>query len=237
MSKNKKAKKITKVSKIARLILKVFLYSFLFSLFYILFCKWINPPITITQLGSLLQGNGLHRDYVNMDEMNSSIKLAVLSGEDQLFPDHNGFDFKSIQKAMKHNQKSKSLRGASTISQQVAKNVFLWQHGGYFRKGLEVYFTFMIEKVWSKKRILEMYLNVAEMGTGIFGAEAAAQHYFHKPAKNLSWKEAALIASCLPNPKVYTIQPLSKRVAYRYPWILRQMNNLQKDPDIQELLK
>ena len=179
----------------------------------------------------------MHRDYVDMNEINSSMKLAVLAGEDQLFPDHNGFDFKSIQKAMKHNQKSKSLRGASTISQQVAKNVFLWQHGGYFRKGLEVYFTFMIEKVWSKKRILEMYLNVAEMGKGIFGAEAAAQHYFHKAAKNLSRKEAAMIASCLPNPIAYTIKPLSKRVAFRYPWILRQMNNLERDPDIIALLK
>ena len=108
--------------------------------------------------------------------MGTNIKLAVMAGEDQLFPDHNGFDFKSIQKAMKHNRKSKSLRGASTISQQVAKNVFLWQHGGYFRKGLEVYFTFMIEQLWGKKRILEMYLNVAQTGPGIFGVEAAAKY-------------------------------------------------------------
>ncbi|MDQ6843694.1 MAG: monofunctional biosynthetic peptidoglycan transglycosylase [Bacteroidota bacterium] len=237
MRKNKKRKERSTASKIARFILRIFLYSFLFSILYILFCKWINPPITITQAGSLIHGNGLKRDYVNMNEMGANIKLAVLSGEDQLFPDHNGFDFKSIQKAMKHNQKSKSLRGASTISQQVAKNVFLWQHGGYFRKALEVYFTFMIENLWSKKRILEMYLNVAETGKGIFGVEAAAQHYFHKTAKDLSPKEAALIAACLPNPKGYTIQPLSKHVAYRYPWILRQMNNLEKDPDIQELLK
>lgn len=160
-----------------------------------------------------------------------------MAGEDQLFPDHNGFDFKSIQKAMKHNQKNKSLRGASTISQQVAKNVFLWQHGGYLRKGLEIYFTFMIENIWGKKRILEMYLNVAEMGEGIFGVEAAAQHYFKKSAKNLSKKEAALIASCLPNPKAYTIIPMSARVSYRYPWIMRQMNNLQADTDVRELLK
>ena len=172
-----------------------------------------------------------------MNDISPNAKLAVLCGEDQLFPDHNGFDFKSIQKAMKHNQKSKSLRGASTISQQVAKNVFLWQHGGWIRKGLEVYFTFMIEKIWGKKRILEMYLNVAEMGKGIFGIEAAAQHYFKKPAKDLSKKEAAMIASCLPNPVLFTIQPISKRVAFRYPWIMRQMNNLQVDPDIQELLK
>lgn len=225
------------IRKILRIILKTIIYSFLCSLFYILFCKWINPPITLTQVGSLIQGHGLHRKYVSFDEMNSNVKLAIMASEDQLFPDHNGFDFKSIQKAMKHNQKSKSLRGASTISQQVAKNVFLWQHGGYFRKGLEAYFTFMIETFWSKKRILEMYLNIAEMGDGIFGVEAASEHYFHKPAKDLSRKQAALIAACLPNPKGYTIKPLSAHVASRYPWILRQMNNLETDPDIKELIK
>jgi len=224
-------------ARIVRTIVKVFLYGFIFSLLYIVFCKWINPPITITQAGSLFRGNGLHRKYVNSNDMSPNIKLAVMAGEDQLFPDHNGFDFESIQKAMKHNQKSKSLRGASTISQQVAKNVFLWQHGGYLRKGLEIYFTFMIENLWGKKRILEMYLNVAEMGEGIFGVEAAAERYFHKSAKNLSRKESALIAACLPNPKGYTIQPLSAHVASRYPWIIRQMNHLEADPDVQLLLK
>ncbi|HEY5407827.1 MAG TPA: transglycosylase domain-containing protein, partial [Ginsengibacter sp.] len=143
------------IKRILRIILKTVIYCFLFSILYILFCKWINPPITLTQMASVIEGHGLHRDYVSLNEMNPNVKLAVMASEDQLFPDHNGFDFKSIQKAMKHNLKSKSLRGASTISQQVAKNVFLWQHGGYFRKGLEVYFTFMIEKFWSKKRILE----------------------------------------------------------------------------------
>ena len=172
-----------------------------------------------------------------MEEISPNIKLAVLSAEDQLFPDHNGFDFKSIEKAMKHNRKSKSLRGASTISQQVAKNVFLWQHGGYFRKGLEVYFTFMIEHLWDKKRILEMYLNVAEMGKGIFGVQAAAKKYFNKSAKNLSRNEAAMIAACLPNPKKFTIKPLSNRVASRYPWIMAQMVRLEGDVDIQKLLQ
>ncbi len=213
------------------------LYAFLFSIFYILFCKWINPPITLTQLSSFLFGHGMRRNYVSMDEMSPNIKLAVMSSEDQLFPDHNGFDFKSMEKAMKHNQKSKSLRGASTISQQVAKNVFLWQHGGYFRKGLEVYFTFMIEHLWSKKRILEMYLNVAEMGEGVFGVEAASKKYFNKSAKKLSRTEAAMIAACLPNPKGYTVKPLSAHVASRYPWILRQMGHLEGDPDIQKLIR
>ncbi len=164
-------------------------------------------------------------------------KLAVISSEDQLFPDHDGFDFKSIEKAMKHNQKSKSLHGASTISQQVAKNVFLWQGRSWFRKAMEVYFTFMIELIWRKKRILEMYLNVSEMGKGVYGIDAAAHYYFNKPAKNLGRSEAAMIASCLPNPKIFTIQPLSKRVAQRYPWVLIQMSHLQNDPDIDKLLQ
>ncbi|MGN6340819.1 MAG: monofunctional biosynthetic peptidoglycan transglycosylase [Ginsengibacter sp.] len=223
--------------RLGRTLLKIILYGFLLSVLYILFCKWINPPITITQLNSLMTGHGLRRDYIDYTDMGSNIKLAVMAGEDQLFPDHNGFDFKSIQKALKHNRKSKSLRGASTISQQVAKNVFLWQHGGYFRKALEVYFTFMIEQLWGKKRILEMYLNVAQTGPGIFGVEAAAKYYFKKNSKDLSRKEAAMIASCLPNPDLFTIHPLSRRVAVRYPWIMRQMNNLQADPDIEALLK
>ncbi len=220
------------------LILKrIFLFCIFSSLFYMLICKWLNPPVTITQLVSAVSGNGLKRDYVSLEKMSPNIRLAIIAAEDQLFMDHNGFDFKSIEKARKHNQKSKSLRGASTISQQVAKNVFLWQGGGYFRKGLEVYFTFLIENVWGKRRILETYLNVAEMGNGIFGVEAASRSYFNKSAKDLSRSEAAMIAACLPNPKRYTVKPLSKYVAAKYPWILRQMNNLQADPDVQFLLK
>ncbi len=235
----KPSKQINKscISKALRLILKIFIYGFLLSIIYILFCKWVNPPLTITQIVSAVRGQGLKRDYVGMTAISPNVKLAVMCAEDQLFPDHNGFDFKSIEKARKHNRKSKSLRGASTISQQVAKNVFLWQHGGYFRKALEVYFTFMIENIWGKKRILEMYLNVAEMGEGIFGVEAAAKKYFHKSAKNLTRKESAMIAACLPNPKGYTIKPLSKHVSLRYPWIIRQMSNLETDPDIKNLIE
>lgn len=234
---NKRIKKRSRARKIVRILAKVILFGFAFSVFYVLLCKWVNPPITITQISSMLQGDGLRRDYISYEDMSPNVKLAVMAGEDQLFPDHNGFDFKSIEKARKHNQKSKSLRGASTISQQVAKNVFLWQHGGYFRKGLEVYFTFMIETFWSKKRILETYLNVIEMGKGIYGIEAAAQFYFKKSAKNLSRKEASLIAGCLPNPKKYTINPLSSKVSYRSNWILFQMNRIQTDPAIQQIIQ
>jgi monofunctional glycosyltransferase len=204
---------------------------------YIVLLRWINPPITVTQLTNLIQGYGLKRDYVDFEEMSPNIRLAVMASEDQLFPDHNGFDVESIKKALSNNKKkNKRVRGASTISQQVAKNVFLWQGRTWVRKGLEVYFTFMIELVWNKERILEMYLNVAEMGKGIFGVEAASQAYFKKPASKLTRTEAAMIAACLPNPKKYTVKPVSKYIARRYPWIVIQMNNLEGDEDIDQLL-
>jgi monofunctional biosynthetic peptidoglycan transglycosylase len=144
---------------------------------------------------------------------------------------------KAIEKAAEHNEKSKHVRGASTISQQVAKNVFLWQGRSWFRKGLEVYFTFMIELIWGKKRILELYLNVSEMGKGIYGVEAAAHAYFNKPARSLSRMEAARIAAAMPNPKVFTVKPLSAFVASKSAWIIGQMGVLQNKPDIQKLLQ
>ena len=221
-----------------RIFKRTVLVLFFSHLIYMLLCKWIDPPITLTQVGSVLHGYGLKRDYVNLDEMSSNIKLAVMASEDQLFPEHSGFDMKSIEKAIRFNEKHPNRRrGASTISQQVAKNVFLWQGGGFLRKGLEAYFTFMIEKLWSKRRILEMYLNVAEMGKGIFGIEAAAKAYFNKSAKNLTRAEAAKIAASLPNPKLYTVKPISRRVLERYDDIMRQMNNIEGDPDIQALIK
>ncbi|MEJ7586934.1 MAG: monofunctional biosynthetic peptidoglycan transglycosylase [Ferruginibacter sp.] len=221
-----------------RIFKKIFLVLFVLHLVYIVFCKWINPPLTLTQMGSLLQGYGLKRDYINFGEMSPNIKLAVMSSEDQLFPEHDGFDMKAIEKAIRYNEKHPNRRrGASTISQQVAKNVFLWQGGGFIRKGLEVYFTFMIEKIWSKERILETYLNVAEMGKGIFGIQAASKAYFGKNAKDLTRSEAAKIAACLPNPKMYTVKPMSKKVLHRYDDIMRQMNNLDGDADIKKLIK
>lgn len=220
-----------------RILKKIFLYLFISQFLYIILLKWMDPPITLTQLGSVLTGDGFKRDYINYDEMSPNIKLAVMASEDQVFPDHNGFDFKSIKKAMAYNEKKPGrIRGASTISQQVAKNVFLWQGRSWIRKGFEVYFTFMIEKIWGKKRILEMYLNVSEMGKGIYGVEAASRVYFNKPAKNLSRYEAALIASALPNPVKYTVKPLSKYVSVRAGWVLRQMGNLDGDQDIRVVI-
>jgi monofunctional glycosyltransferase len=211
---------------------------FLLQLFYIVILKWVNPPITLTQLSGLFSGDGLKRDYVDSDQISHNMKLAVIASEDQVFPDHGGFDWKSIDKARKHNErKPNRVRGASTISQQTAKNVFLWQGRSWIRKGLEVYFTKMIEWIWGKERILEVYLNVIEMGRGIYGAEAAAQAYFKKPASKLNRREAARIAACLPNPIKYTVKPLSGYVSKRSGWVQRQMNNLEDDPDIKKLIK
>jgi monofunctional biosynthetic peptidoglycan transglycosylase len=225
------------IKRLWRLGKKIFLWLFFLQFIYIFLLKWVNPPITITQLSSWVGGYGLKRDYINGVNMSSNARLAVISSEDQLFPDHNGFDWKSIQQARKYNEKKPGrIRGASTISQQVAKNVFLWQGRSWIRKGLEVYFTYMIEWIWGKKRILEVYLNVIEMGKGIFGVEMAAQQYFNKPAKNLSRHESALIAACLPGPKIYKVKPVSNFVAARSQWILGQMNYLQDDPDIQAVI-
>lgn len=216
---------------------RIFLFLFIFQLFYILLLKWINPPITITQLVSFFSGDGLKRDYVSNNNISYNAKLAVIASEDQLFPDHSGFDWKSINKAMAYNKrKPNRVRGASTISQQTAKNVFLWQGRSWIRKGFEVYFTFMIELIWGKKRILDVYLNVIEMGKGVYGIEAASQTYFNKSAKDISRTEAAMIAACLPNPKKYTVKPISRLVSYKFPWVLNQMNNLEGDPDIQKII-
>jgi monofunctional biosynthetic peptidoglycan transglycosylase len=220
-----------------RIFKQIIIWLFVLQLCYIILCKWINPPITITQIGSAVQGYGLQREYISFDEMGPNIKLAVMASEDQLFPKHNGFYMKAIEAAIKYNKThTNKQRGGSTISQQVAKNVFLCQHGGYIRKGLEFYFTFMIEKLWSKKRILETYLNVAEMGKGVFGVEAASKKYFNKDAKYLTRAEAAMIAACLPNPKEYTIKPMSRYVANRCEDIMDQMNNIEGVPEIQALI-
>ena len=222
-----------------RIIKKIFIFLLISHLAYIVLTRFVDPLITITQITSIIEGNGFKRTHLSLDEMSKAAKLAVIASEDQLFPDHNGFDIKGIERALAFNKKKKGkkIRGASTISQQVAKNVFLWQGRSWFRKGLEVYFTFMIELVWSKQRILEVYLNEAEMGKGIFGIEAAAKKYFKKPASRLTRTEAAMIAASLPNPVRYTVKPVSTYVSRKYPWVLRQMNNLDGDPDVMAIIR
>jgi monofunctional biosynthetic peptidoglycan transglycosylase len=225
-------------------IYRFFIYLFISSLIYVIIIKLVEPPITITQLTNAF-GLGLKRDYVSWNEMSYNIKLAALASEDQSFTDHSGFDWDAIEKSLRPKKKKKKSKipiggGASTITQQTAKNVFLWQGGRYdkyIRKIPEVYFTFLIEWVWGKKRILEVYLNVIETGPGCFGVEAAAQHYFHKSAKKLSRAEAAMIVAGFPNPKKFTARPMTRRVSWRYPQILREMNNIEGDEDVRALLK
>ncbi len=225
-------------------IYRFFIYLFISSLIYVIIIKLVEPPITITQLTNAF-GLGLKRDYVSWNEMSYNIKLAALASEDQSFTDHSGFDWDAIEKSLRPKKKKKKSKipiggGASTITQQTAKNVFLWQGGRYdkyIRKIPEVYFTFLIEWVWGKKRILEVYLNVIETGPGCFGVEAAAQHYFHKSAKKLSRAEAAMIVAGFPNPKKFTARPMTRRVSWRYPQILREMNNIEGDEDVSALLK
>ncbi|MDE3144678.1 MAG: monofunctional biosynthetic peptidoglycan transglycosylase [Bacteroidota bacterium] len=223
---------------------RLFLFAFISSLIYVVICRWIMPPITITQIANTFS-YGLKRDYVSWNDISYNVKLAAIASEDQAFPDHNGFDWDAMEKSLKPKKKNKKTKiplggAASTISQQTAKNVFLWQGSGvtkYIRKAPEFYFTFLTELIWQKKRILEVYLNVIEMGPGIFGIEAASQYYFHKHAKNLSREEAAKIIACLPNPKKFSVVPMSSRVAWRYPQIVQQMNNIEDDEDLQAIIK
>jgi monofunctional glycosyltransferase len=237
-------RKNERIKAIVGRIFSFILYIHAAMLAYLILLKWINPPLTLTQLSSWVSGHGMKRDYISYSSISYNAKLAVISGEDQTFPDHNGFDWNAIKKSLNPPKRKKNKMkkippgaGASTISQQVAKNVFLWQGKSYVRKGLEAYFTFMIEKLWGKERILDVYLNCIEMGDGIFGIEAAAQNYFNKPASQLTKQEAAQIAACFPNPKVYTVKPLSGFVANKSGWIIRQMNNIESDEDIQALIK
>ena len=217
-------------AKIWTIIWKTCLVIFILSIATTVLYKFVPVPITplmiirdVEQLGS---GNGvtMKHDWVALEEISPKLQLAVVCSEDQNYLKHYGFDWGAIQKAMKSNETGKKLRGASTISQQTAKNVFLWPGRSYLRKGLEMYFTFLIEIVWSKERIMEVYLNSIEMGNGIYGAEAASQHWFNKSAKKLTKDEAAAIASVLPNPLRYKASPANSYISGRKAWIKQQMN-------------
>jgi monofunctional biosynthetic peptidoglycan transglycosylase len=166
----------------------------------------------------------IDHDWVAFKDISIHLKKAVICSEDQKFVNHNGFDMVAIEKAYENNKKGKRIKGGSTISQQTAKNVFLWPNRSWLRKGLETYFTFLIELIWSKERILEVYLNSIEMGKGIYGAEAASKYWFKTSAKKLSNYQAAAIASVLPNPRKYKANPATRYISKRKNWIVKQMN-------------
>ena len=217
--------------KIFRFLWKTAAAFFALSIVSVLIFRFIPVPVTplmlIRNVEQLVDGKELKlkHDWVSIDEISKNLPLAVVCSEDQNFMNHSGFDIKAIKQSVEAAKKgAKRVRGASTISQQTAKNVFLWPGRSWVRKGLEVYFTVLIEFVWSKERIMEVYLNSIEMGNGIYGAEAAARFYFHTGAKNLSRTQAAAIAAVLPNPRNYSANPPGPYVQGRIGWIVGQMS-------------
>ena len=217
----------------ARAILWLVLLWVAFSAGPVLLFRWINPPYSAfmaqTQIAAWQKHDRTyvfrHR-WVDLNRISPNLPLAVVASEDQKFPEHWGFDVEAIEKAYELNQHSHRVHGASTISQQVAKNLFLWSGRSYFRKGLEAYFTLLIEAIWPKRRIIEVYLNIAEFGYGTYGAEAAAQRFFKKPAAKLSRSESAVLAAVLPNPQRLSASMPSAYVQTRRDWILGQMQAL-----------
>jgi monofunctional biosynthetic peptidoglycan transglycosylase len=194
--------------------------------------RFLAPPVTALMIERRIEswfGEGKYSPayrWVSFDKIAPVMGAAVIASEDQNFPQHFGFDWKAIQKAMDHNERSTRTKGASTLTQQTSKNLFLWSGRSWIRKGFEAYFTLLLESLWSKKRILETYLNIVEFGDGIYGVEAAAQHYFGKPASRLTPSESALLAAVLPNPRRYSVKSPGPYVRDRQQWILQQMDQL-----------
>ena len=216
-------------ARIGRLIWKATLAFILLSVSSVIIFRWVPVPFTPLMLIRCVEQkvNGkplcLKKDWVPREKISDDLQLAVVCSEDQNFLKHRGFDYDAIEKAMDYNGSHKHKRGASTISQQTAKNVFLWSGRSWLRKGFEVYFTFLIETFWSKERIMTVYLNVIEMGDGIYGAEAASHAYFRKTAQSLNKTEAATLAAILPNPRRFSAVRPDGFVSSRRGWILNQM--------------
>lgn len=223
------------IKKILRILLKTVLWFLGLSVASVILFRFVPVPVTPLMLIRCVEQKSdgksmkLKKDWTPIDEMSATMPLAVIASEDQNFEEHFGFDLDAIRKAQQYNErhKGKRMKGASTISQQTAKNVFLWPSRSWIRKGFEVYFTFLIEIFWSKQRIMEVYLNVIEMGDGVYGAEAAAQEYFHKPSKKLSVLEAALIAAVLPNPRKWSPAKPTAYIQRKSGRIVHFMSRLQ----------
>lgn len=221
--------------KIFRFLFKLFLWFIALSVFSVLLFRFVPVPCTplmiVRAFEQKADGKEMHssHDWVSIDEISINMQKAVIVSEDDTFLEHSGFNFKAMKKAYESNKKGKKLKGGSTISQQTAKNVFLWQGRSYVRKGLEAYFTVLIELLWSKERIMEVYLNSIEMGDGVYGVQAAAQHWYHKDAKDLTKYEAAGIAAILPNPLKYKAINSSGYINRRKGKIVRLMRYVQLD--------
>lgn len=232
-----------KLSKPLRILRNVILFFFISTILMVVVYRfmpvYITPLMVIRSTQQVFRGESpvWHHTWVPFDKISSNLPMAVIASEDNRFATHNGFDFEEIQKAMKENEKRKRKRGASTISQQTAKNVFLWPQSSWVRKGLEVYFTWLIELCWSKERIMEVYLNSIEMGKGIYGVQAAAKYKFNTTAAKLSAGQCALIAATLPNPIRFNSAKPSPYIMKRQGQILRLMKLVPKFPPVEEPVK
>lgn len=219
--------------RVFRFIGKTLLWYVIITASWVIIYRFVPPPVTFLMCKRLYEQFRddrplkLEKDWKSLEDISSYLPAAVIAAEDQRFLDHNGFDWKAIKRAYRQNQQGERMRGGSTISQQVAKNVFLWPGRSYVRKGFEAYFTVLIELFWSKKRIVEVYLNVVEMGIGVYGAEAAAYYYFDKPASELSRYQAALIAAILPNPTQYPVRNPGPYVSRRARQVMRYMRPVE----------
>ena len=229
---------------IRSLAIRLVLTLFLGSVAWVLVYRWLPPPATLHMVTRRADAGKadlpvkvIRYRFKTLDEIAPQVPLAVIAAEDQLFMTHNGFDFKAIQGAFEKNLDGKRLAGGSTISQQVAKNVFLWHGRSYLRKGVEAYFTFLIELLWGKSRIMEVYLNIAEMGDRVFGIEAAAQLYYRKPAADLNTDEAALVAAVLPNPVRYSVRNPSAYIRKKQRWIMKNMRQLGGTKHVKALME
>jgi monofunctional biosynthetic peptidoglycan transglycosylase len=222
------------IRKIIRWFWKAMLWFFGLSVVSVIIFKWVPIPFTPLMVTRIVEfkldgGDAIYsHDWVPLEEISPNLQKAVIASEDGNFLKHSGFDFKAMQKAYKSNKKGKKLKGGSTISQQTAKNVFLWQGRSYLRKGLEAYFTVLIELIWGKERIMEVYLNSIEMGNGVYGAQAAARHWYSTTAQDLTAKEAAGIAAILPNPRKYKASHSSSYINRRKEKIMRVMRHVGK---------
>lgn len=228
-----------RVRRILGILLKVSLAFLALSILSVIVLRFLAPPFSALmverRIGSWFAEGKYSPTYkwVSFDKIAPVMSAAVIASEDQKFSDHYGFDIDAIQRAMGHNERSSRTKGASTLTQQTAKNMFLWSSRSWLRKGVEAYFTVLLETFWGKRRILETYLNIVEFGDGIYGVEAAAQYYFRKPASRLNSEEAAILAAVLPNPRRYKVKSPGPYVRYRQQWILQQMYQL----DVSSLVK
>jgi len=219
----------SKIKRIFRFLFKAMLWFLGVSIFLVVVFKWVPVPFTplmgIRAMEHRSEGKPMtcSHDWVPLEDISKNVQRAVIASEDGNFLSHNGFDFNAIQKAMEDNEKGKRLKGGSTISQQTAKNVFLWQGRSYFRKGLEAYFTVLIELIWGKERIMEVYLNSIEMGDGVYGIQAASKYWYRKDASSLTKREAAGIAAILPNPRKFSATNSSNKIERRKSRIVRHM--------------